>query len=239
MLSTAVVLFAIGSLSACTQTSGASQPLPTIGLGSGLGFDGDPGAIDADGRVADSADDVDSVVMIGDSITRGSQVALEQRFEILGLDSVIEAQDNKRMVVSLGDNAGGSKVAAYLTADEGSDGGHADEVWVVALGTNDVGQYASADEIAGAVNEVLAAVPDEAALVWVETYFRDRPEQADAINTIVRDRVGKRGNSVIAPWTAFATSDGVLTADGVHPTEGGAEVFAFVVTDTVRAFLDR
>jgi hypothetical protein len=31
----------------------------------------------------------------------------------------------------------------------------------------------------------------------------------------------------------------VLTGDGVHPTSGGADVFAFVVTDTVRAFLDR
>lgn len=225
-------------LSACdATTSGASEPLPTIGLGSGLGVEGDPGALAADGRVADHADDIDSVVMIGDSITQGSLDALEEQFGLLGYDdAVIEAQNGKRMVVSSGDNPGGAKVARYIA---GADDDHSDEIWVVALGTNDIGQYAGPDEIAAAVNEVLAAVPDGVPLVWVDTYFRDRPDQTEVVNSIVRDRVVKRGNSVVAPWTAFATGDGVTSRDGVHPTDHGAEVFAFVVTDTVRAFLDR
>jgi len=230
----------IAGLSACSdETAGTSEPLPTIGLGSGLDVEGDPGALGADGQVADGAGNIDSVVMIGDSITRGSQDELDERFEVLELNSVIEAQNNKRMVVSLNDNPGGAKVASFLADSDGTDGDHSNELWVVALGTNDVGQYASPDEIAGAVNEVLAAVPDDSPLVWVDTYFRDRPEQAEALNTIVRERVTKRGNSVIAPWTVFATSDGVLSDDGVHPTDEGAEVFAFIVTDTVRAFLGR
>ena len=71
----------------------------------------------------------------------------------------------------------------------------------------------SPDEIAAAVNEVLDRVPDEAPLVWVDTYFRDRPEQQELVNSIIRDRVERRGNSVIAPWSAFAPEDGVLTSE--------------------------
>lgn len=233
-----VGLVAFAALTGCaanqtgTESDGAEVPRPAIAV------TGDPGAISgaADG-IADGASDIDSLVMIGDSITKGATSALGERYELLGLDHLIEAENNKRIAVSSPDNASGASIARFLA--ENGDGDHTDEVWVVALGTNDVGQYASPDEIAAAVNEVLAAVPDEAALVWVDTYFRDRSEAADELNAIVRERVARRGDSVIAPWAAFAPSDGVLTGDGVHPTIDGADVFAFVVTDTVRAFLGR
>lgn len=231
-------LVALVALTGCaadqtgTTSSGADVPPPAIAV------TGDPAAISgaADG-IADDAANIDTVVMIGDSITRGATPALDERYELLGLDHLIEAVNNKRIAVSSPGNASGASIARFLA--ENGDGDHTDEVWVVALGTNDVGQYASPDEIAAAVNEVLAEVPDDAALVWVDTYFRDRAEAADELNAIVRERVARRGDSVIAPWTAFAPSDGVLTGDGVHPTSDGADVFAFVVTDTVRAFLGR
>ena len=201
----------------------------------GLGVDGDRAQVDTDG-VAVNSGDIDSIVMIGDSITRGSTPALEESFGVLGVDADIHAQSGKRMAVSFGDNPSGSSVAEFIA---GASDDHSDELWIVALGTNDIGQYSSPDEIAAAVNEVLAAVPDESALVWVDTYFRDRPEQQDIVNTIIRDRVTKRGNSVVAPWTEFATGEGVMSSDGVHPSDDGTEAFAFVVTDTTRAFLDR
>jgi lysophospholipase L1-like esterase len=231
-------LIAIAALSGCvadqtgTTANGADVPPPAIDV------NGDPAAISgASDGIAERAQSIDAVVMIGDSITKGSTPALDERYGLLGLDHLIEAENGKRIAVSAPENASGASIAQFL-ADNG-DGDHTDEVWVVALGTNDVGQYSSPDEIAAAVNEVLAAVPDDAALVWVDTYFRDRPEAAAELNAIVRDRVTRRGDSVIAPWTAFAQSDGVLTGDGVHPTSDGADVFAFVVTDTVRAFLGR
>ncbi len=215
-----------------STANGADVPPPAIDV------TGDPAAISgAANGIADAASGIDTVVMIGDSITKGAMPALDERYGLLGLDHLIEAENGKRIAVSSPENASGASIAGFL-ADNG-DGDHTDEVWVVALGTNDVGQYASPDEVAAAVNEVLAAVPDDAALVWVDTYFRDRPEAAAELNAIVRDRVDRRGDSIIAPWTAFATSDGVLTGDGVHPTSDGADVFAFVVTDTVRAFLGR
>lgn len=215
-----------------TTSNGADVPPPAIDV------TGDPAAISgAANGIADDATGIDTVVMIGDSITKGATPALDERYELLGLGHLIEAENGKRIAVSSPDNASGASIARFLA--ENGDGDHTDEVWVVALGTNDVGQYASPDEIAAAVNEVIDAVPDDAALVWVDTYFRDRADAAAELNAIVRERVARRGDSVIAPWTSFAPSEGVLTGDGVHPTSDGADVFAFVVTDTVRAFLGR
>jgi lysophospholipase L1-like esterase len=199
---------------------------------------GDPAAISGAAESgADGASAIDSVVMIGDSITKGSLSYLQERFGLLGLDPTIEAEGGKRMAVSDRDNPSGAAVATFLSGY--GDGDHSDEVWVVALGTNDISQYSGPEEIAAAVNEVLAEVPDEAALVWVDTYVGGREDDTEAVNSIIRERVEQRGDSVIAPWTAFVNGDGVLTSDGVHPTSGGADVFAFVVTDTVRAFLGR
>ena len=48
------------------------------------------------------------------------------------------------------------KVADFIT---GGDDDHEGELWVVALGTNDVNQYGSPDELAVAVDEMLDAVP--------------------------------------------------------------------------------
>jgi hypothetical protein len=215
---------------------GLADAAPSGDLGDGLEVEGDPGELGTHGSVATTATAIDSVVMIGDSITKGSTPALEERFDLLGLDADVVAQNGKRMAVSSGDNPSGSSVAEFIA---GSSDDHSNELWVVALGTNDIGQYSSPDAIAAAVNEVLDAVPEESPLVWVDAYFRDRPEQQDIVNSIIRDRVTRRGNSVVAPWTEFATGDGVLSDDGIHPSDDGTEVFAFVVTDTTSAFLGR
>ena len=80
---------------------------------------------------------------------------------------------------------------------------------------------------------MLDAVPDDVPLVWVDTYYRDEPEGAAVINAIVADRLSRRGNSVMAPWNAFAAGDGIVRSDGVHPTEAGTLVFADVVGATI------
>jgi lysophospholipase L1-like esterase len=221
---------------ACDQaseaTGGVDLPEPALGVAD------DPAAVSgaANGR-ADRAGDIDTVIMIGDSLTVGATPALEERYGLLELEPTIEAETGKRMAMSTRGNPSGAEVAAFVAAN--GDGDHTDEVWVIALGTNDISQYSGADDMAAAVNEVLDAVPDDVALVWVDTYIRGRDDDAEALNAVIRDRVTRRGDSVIAPWTSFAEADGVLSGDGVHPTSDGADVFAYVVTDTVQAFLGR
>lgn len=232
-----------------SQANGAPPaPLPTIGLGSDFESPGRPGVISGAAEVrAIGADEIDTVVMIGDSITRGSTPKLYERFETMGIENIlIESKNGKRIAVSSRNNPSGAAIAGFLTSaeaaddsDDGLDDDHSNEMWVVALGTNDVGQYSSPDQIAAAVNEVLAAVPDESPVVWVDVYFRDRPEQQELINSIIAERLERRGNSVLAPWSFFGGAEGITVSDGVHPTESGKDAFAFVVADTVQAFLDR
>jgi lysophospholipase L1-like esterase len=230
-----VLVTLAGALTGALMVAGCGDLVST--------HDGDAGpgvARDADiGASAAAADPgaVESVVMIGDSITKGSLGPLERRFVELGFDPVIiEAENGKRLAQSLDVNPSGAAIARFLA---GADQDHADEVWVVALGTNDVGNYARPDEIAAAVNEVLAAVPDESPLVWVDVHLPRRPEATAEFNAIVRERLVRRGNSTIAPWSQAGQGDGVLSGDAVHPTTAGTEVFAAVVADTVRSFLGR
>jgi len=232
----AAVLVIAGCFAAgCSEpgTSASEAPLPTIGLAGDLGeIETIPSDI-----VADTADDIDSIVMIGDSITVASTPAIEDQLAGLGFDDVsIEAVVGKRIAMSSAGNPSGVKIADFIT---GAAGGDTDgQLWVVALGTNDVNQYDSPDEIAATVDEMLDAVPDDVPLVWVDTYYRDEPEGAALINAIVADRLSRRGNSVMAPWNAVASGDGVIRGDGVHPSESGTAVFAGVVGATVDDFLD-
>ena len=249
---TCAVLAAVGlGMSACAgSTSSATSgdaPLPTIGLGSDVG---------AGGQVSGAAEvravgttEIDTVIMVGDSITVASTTQLETMFEQLGFSNVlIESQVGKRTARGSGSNPSGSEVAENLvdlihsadidtSSDDDDPFDHSNELWVVALGTNDIDQYSDPAERAAAVNEMLQMVPDESALIWVDTYFRDRPDGTSEINNTIRDRVSRRGSSAIATWSAVADDDGNLRTDGVHPREQGSIVFANVVGNSIIEFL--
>jgi len=240
-----LVVVGLVGLGACTTTSseatndgstgvdGVEVPLPTIGLGSDIGqISGG-----ADVRAVD-AGSVESIVMIGDSITVGAQPILQEQLEGLGFaDVTIVAQELKRVSQSLNDNPSGAEIAAFVRSnDERS----ADEqLWIVALGTNDISQYQSVDDIVAEMESVLASVPDGAPLVWVNTYFADRPDDTAEVNTAIEQVVASRDNAIVGRWDQIAPSDGVLRSDGVHPNNDGAKVFASLVTTTVAEFLQR
>jgi lysophospholipase L1-like esterase len=238
-IAAAIACLAIGA-TACTSTrSSASEldaPLPTIGLG--FEFEVEPGPIRgaADVRAVD-AEEIDTIVMIGDSLTVGSTPALEQRFGELGFANVlIQAETGKRMTMSDGDNSSGRAITEFLVG--AGDGDGSDELWVLALGTNDINQYGDVQELAIEADELLAEVPDDAAVVWVDTYYRQQPDGAADVNRVIAERVEARGNAVVAPWSAYAPNDGVVSGDGLHPTPSGREVFADVVAATVATFLE-
>lgn len=230
VLRSLVLVVAVALLAACGSEP-TSGPVLTFELGDDI-----VEVETVDGH-AHAGETIQRVVMIGDSITKGSVGLLEQRFADLGLETTIVAENGKRMVVSSTDNPSGADLTAFLSSAEGQN--FAEEVWVVALGTNDAGQYGSADEIAAAVNDVLAGVPADAALVWVDTYVASRTDDTSDLNAVIHERVRRRGNAAIAPWSAVAADDGVLTGDAVHPTSEGAEVFASLVADSVAAFIGR
>ena len=247
---TSAFLAVVGlSVCACvgetSSATGGDAPLPTIGLGSDVGEVGQIGG-GVDVRAVGTTE-IDTVIMVGDSITVASTPQLETMFERLGFDSVvIESKEGKRTALSFGSNPSGAAVAEDLiktmqaagdTSAEGDPFDHSNELWVVALGTNDIDQYSDPSERTAAINEMLQTVPDESSLVWVDTFFRDRPDGTAELNDTIRDRVTQRGDSVIAPWSAVADDDGNLRSDGVHPREQGSIVFADIVGNAIIDFL--
>jgi lysophospholipase L1-like esterase len=206
----------------------------TIGIGS-----------EVDAEVVVSADvgptsntGIDTVIMIGDSITVASTPVLQEVYEQLGFDEIIiESKQGKRTALSFGSNPSGVDIASYIVDSPDRDDDHSNELWVVALGTNDINQYGDAAERAAAINEMLQTVPEESPLIWVDTYFEDQSEGADAINGSISDRVLDRGNSAIARWSLVAADDGNLRDDGVHPRQQGSAVFANVISATIVDFL--
>lgn len=175
-----------------------------------------------------------SVAMVGDSITLSARDELVERLHSLGLDVVaVDADEGRRMTVGVrGRVAPGDDVVTFITAAD------APELWVVALGTNDIGQYRETGQVAEQVDAVLRAIPDDVPVVWVDTFYRDRPFETALVNEGIRRVVERRPRSVVVAWSAVADDEGVLVGDGVHLTDrAGRARFADTVADAVRELI--
>ena len=178
---------------------------------------------------ATDATPIESVAMIGDSITVGAEAPLRQSLEDLGLEVVaIDAENGRRMIES-GSVSSGTEAAARVTQRQ-------PDLWTVALGTNDVGIYAGADEYRAAIDELLLAIPGGAPLVWVDIYVDMAAGASDEFNATLSDALEARGNASVVPWADVADDDGVLS-DGIHPSATGVDAFAELVAAGVAEWL--
>src|SRR6185295_9144156 len=109
------------------------------------------------------------VVMIGDSITVASTPGLEAAVADLGVRLAIYAEVGRRITVGSSPEAGIDVMETVL--DDGQP-----DLFVIALGTNDIGQYATQEEYEAVIDELLAAIPADAPIAWVNVYLRDDPE---------------------------------------------------------------
>lgn len=169
-----------------------------------------------------------SVVMVGDSITALSKATLETVLTNIGFESVVvNAEPNRRIEVGGKKPMAGLDVVKYIAASSPP------EMWIIALGTNDAGLYASDEDYQGLIDEMLAAIPEQIPLVWISVYRHDQLEGCAHFNIIVRQALQKRGHATMGEWNQQCTTseESILTDDGVHPNSNGILVFA----DTVRA----
>ena len=217
-------LLAIGALAvvafACSEGDDTGiEPLSPLGTGS-----------DQDGGEPGSQP---TVAMIGDSITFMSTDPLRADLSGIGLDvRAIDAQIGRRITVGEGGQPyPGTDIVEFIANSDPPD------VWVIALGTNDIGQYPDAGEFGAQVQALLDLLPDDAPLVWVDTWDGSRLDQTGVVNDTLRALVGERDNSTVVDWFSHGDDAGVITDDQVHPTPDGMLVFGQVVADGVASLV--
>ena len=108
---------------------------------------------------------------------------------------------------------------------------------MIALGTNDIGKYATQEEYEAVIDELLATIPGNAPIAWINTYLRDDPEDSAVFNAALIATLGDRGNATIAEWSDIATEDGMLS-DGIHPSDDGTIEFTDLVRDEIDNWLN-
>ncbi len=146
--------------------------------------------------------------------------------------AAIDAQIGRRITVGEGGQPyPGTDIVEFIANSDPPD------VWVIALGTNDIGQYPDAEEFGAQVQTLLDLLPDDAPLVWVDTW--DGPASTRPASS----------TTPCATWSVSATtrwsSTGSVTAttrvsspsDQVHPTPDGTLVFGQVVADGVTSLV--
>jgi lysophospholipase L1-like esterase len=176
-----------------------------------------------------------SVVVLGDSITFASADAIRSQLAAVGVGQVtVDAEIGRRIAVGTGATGGPRNGIMSMQAllDAGTPGVSDAGTWVIALGTNDVGQYGSLEE-AMTIGQLLALVPADATLVWVDTCMPGRKEQSDRFNTNLNAVLDERPRTTIGRWSEVCAEPGLLLDDLVHPTAAGQDAFAKVITDAI------
>jgi lysophospholipase L1-like esterase len=169
------------------------------------------------------------VVVIGDSITVGSAPLILAAADADDVDVTVLAEVGRRITVD-GQPSSGSDVVREVF-----DKGNPDLV-VVALGTNDIGKYDTVDEYADQIEELLALVPGDTPVAWINAYLSRTPDDSSAFNAGLLQALSARGNSTIGRWSSIAQRDGMLR-DGIHPTDEGAQRFADLVEEQIDNWL--
>ena len=170
-----------------------------------------------------------SVAVVGDSLTVAANDQIESAFVRLGFEViVVDAMESRRMVRgSSGLPSGIDAIDEILTYSD-------PELWIIALGTNDVGARAPGDRFRGDVASVLARIPVGAPVIWVDLWIRDRFDSVVEANRIIRSVAGLRPATNVVDWHGNGDEQGIIIGDGVHLTPAGRDRFAASIAATVR-----
>jgi lysophospholipase L1-like esterase len=179
-------------------------------------------------RVNSSGQPIASAVMIGDSITAGSIPQLQFAFASQGiLDFTVDAQSGRRIAAGRTDR---EPTPGLFALQSLIDAGTAPDLWIIALGTNDIGSLSGPEDTAQLIDSLLAMLPDGNPLTWIDCYRPQIPDQMEMFNLVLRDRLNVRGNATTASWVSKVTAPDVdyLVDDGIHPNVAGTQAFAEV-----------
>jgi len=190
-----------------------------------------PGDSSPDGEAPTS---ITSVVMVGDSITQASTEELQGVFSTAGITDVrIDAERGRR--IEVGNGKGSGPLSGMNTVFGLLQEGLTPDAWIIALGTNDVGSYPSAEAYGELIDGLLQMLPVDTPLVWVNV---DRPQYEDdtnVFNLVLEQRITARGNAVVADWFSVASDPNadLLRSDNLHPNNDGQSAFALITVEAI------
>lgn len=218
-----------GRSTASTPTRLGTSGLPSGG-GAAAGGDDDGDSPDQAPEGLGIATDATSVVVVGDSITQGSAAEIRYVLAANGFtDVTVEGLTSRRIDAGGGGSPeSGTQAIERLLAD-GAD----PDVWVIALGTNDVGKY-TPDEYGAVIGTLTDLLPDDRPLVWIDAYRDDYVDDSFTFGEVLRAELGARDGTLVMSWFDVAVADTSILRDGVHPTADGRARFADLIGEGVR-----
>ena len=200
-----------------------------------VGRDGAPASTLLGGGVVPVQEPIASVAIVGDSITEASAPLLRDALEVVGIaDVVIDGETNRRVAIGSGRN--GHSLSGVRAVKGLLDDGVDPAVWVIALGTNDVGSFGSPQECAELIAEITVLIPPPVRLVWVNVYRPSDLRQTRVFNQVLTAQLDLRGDAVVADWYSIASDPArdVLRGDDLHPNDAGKIAFANLVVEALQ-----
>ena len=169
---------------------------------------------------------VGTAAVVGDSLALSASDLIEAELLRVGIGRVvIDARESRRMVSGSTELPAGVSAIAGILDGLGDD--ESPDLWVIALGTNDIASGADLESFRADVEATLAALPADAPVVWVDLWIRDRRADVVAANLELRDALTRReAPSSAVSWYAAAAAPGNIIGDGVHLTDDGRQRFA-------------
>jgi hypothetical protein len=176
-----------------------------------------------------------TVAVVGDSLTLSAVEEIEAALTDRGLTVlVVDALESRRLA------HGGRDLPPGVDAIEAILAGPEPGLWVIALGTNDVASDGSLANFRTDLRSVLALIPDDAPIVWVDLWIRGREGSiADANRTIRAELRRRSGGAAVVDWYGHGNDEGIIGTDGVHLTEAGKGLFAASIVDAIDGLYPR
>lgn len=176
---------------------------------------------------ADEEAEVRTGVVVGDSLTVSASAEIRSTLAAEGLEVIaVDAREGRR--IARGPVEPGVDAVVRLRI-AGAD----PDLWVFALGTNDVGAQADRETLRSDVGEILRLIPPDAVILWIDTRVDGRPERSVAANLLLRQVAVFDPRVEVVDWHTVAGEEGVLIADGVHLSPTGKDRFAATLAQAV------
>lgn len=170
-----------------------------------------------------------SVAVIGDSLTLSAHQQILDAFATADAEVVaFDALDGRRMVQGTPERPGGLAAVDTVLADPSVN----PDVWVIALGTNDVAAQIEPDRLTADISAILEAV--NAPVVWVDVFVGAYTQESAEFGQLVRTAAAQQPKAVVGDWFHEALDLDPLVDDQVHLTDAGKDEFAALMVDGVR-----